>query len=115
MLLEGLPPGPQQVQVEAVVDGRNQQATAPFAVAPATREASRLQPSDHLLRLLTKSSGGATWQDEVPAKGIPLPRQNDADQADLDHTDLWTRPEVMLLLTLLLGLEWALRRRWGLA
>ncbi len=115
LALDDVPAGPQQVQVEAVVDGRNQQASAPFAVAPATREASRLQPSDHLLKLIAKSSGGQMWRDDVPGAGIPLPRQTDSDLTDLDHTDLWTRPEVMLWLTLLLGLEWALRRRWGLA
>ncbi len=115
LALPDMASGPHQVQVEAVVDGRNQQASAPFAVAPATREASRLQPSDQLLRLLAKSSGGLLWHDDAPASGIPLPRQSDADTADLEHTDLWTRPEVMIWLTLLLGLEWALRRRWGLA
>ncbi len=115
LALDAVSPGPHQVQVEAVVDGRNQQASAPFAVAPATREASRLQPSDHLLKLLTKSSGGQIWQDLAPGSGIPAPKQNDADLTDLDHTDVWTRPEVMLWLTILLGLEWALRRRWGLA
>ena len=115
LALPDVPPGPHQVQVEAVVDGRNQQAGAPFAVAPATREASRLQPSDALLWLLAKSSGGQFWHENVPATGIPLPRQADAELMDLDHSDLWTRPEVMVWLTLLLGLEWALRRRWGLA
>lgn len=115
LALENVPSGPHQVQVEAVVDGRNQQASAPFAVAPATREASRLQPSDHLLQLLAKSSGGLLWHGDAPAAGIPVPQQSDTDLTDLEHTDLWTRPVVLIWLTLLLGLEWALRRRWGLA
>ena len=115
LALDAVPPGPHQVQVEAVVDGRSQAASAPFAVAPATREASRLQPSDHLLGLLAQSSGGQLWHGDPPAAGIPVPQQGASDLTDLDHTDLWTRPEVMLWLTLLLGLEWALRRRWGLA
>jgi hypothetical protein len=115
LALEDVPPGPHQIQVEAVVDGRNQQAIAPFAVAPATREASRLQPSDHLLGLLAKSSGGQLWHDDAPAAGVPVAQQAEADLSDLDHTDLWTRPEVMVWLALLLGCEWFLRRRWGLA
>ena len=115
LVLPNLPPGPQQVQVEAVVDGRNQQASAPFAVAPATLEARRLQPSDALLKLLAKSSGGQLFHDQAPPGGIPLPQANQIDQADVEHTDLWTRPEVLVWLTLLLALEWALRRRWGMA
>ena len=115
LALPNVPPGPHLLQVEAVVDGRNQQASAPFAVSPATREGARLQPSDTLLRLLAKSSGGQVYREQPPASGIVLPAHLDDTDADLEHLDLWTRPEVLLWLTLLLAVEWALRRRWGLA
>lgn len=115
VVISGLAAGPHVLQIEAVVDGRNQQAAAPFAISTASPEASRLQPNDALLRLIAKSSAGQVFSNRPPASGVALSAMDDAVDADLEHVDLWTRPEVLLLLTALLALEWALRRRWGLA
>jgi hypothetical protein len=45
----------------------------------------------------------------------PLDADDPAAVADRQHTDLWSRPEVLLALLALLSAEWWLRRRWGLA
>lgn len=113
--ISDLTPGPHRLVVEALIGGRVEQATAPLVVLPPSGEASLIQPSDALLRSLAKASGGQVWQARAPAEGVPMGLRDGLDFADGVYTDLWSRPEVLLWLVALMGLEWALRRRWGLA
>ncbi len=113
--LPDLPPGAHLVTVEAPIGGRPQRATVPLVVRAAEREASQLQPSDDLLQKLAAASGGKVWRTLPKRSAIPLAQPDAADLADQVHTDLWARPDVLLWLVALLGLEWTLRRRWGLA
>ncbi len=118
LVISDLPPGAWLVVVEIDWHGRPQRAVVPVVVAQATAETAAVQPDDRLLQLLAKASGGAVWQGSAPANGVPVAPADPADplaRADLVHTDLWSRPEVLLLLLGLLGAEWILRRRWGLA
>lgn len=108
-------PGAWLAVIEATVDGRVQRATAPVVVAPLVGEWSQLQPDDRLLRLLAKASGGQVWRDTAPKGGVPVLARDLPELAEHVHTDLWSRPEVLIWLVLLLGAEWVLRRRWGLA
>lgn len=113
-----LQPGAWLISVQAEVAGRSHTAVLPVVVVPAGSETTQIQPTDRLLQLLARSSGGQVWPGRPPSRRVPL-RAVDADDpaavADRIHTDLWSRPEVLALLMLLLGCEWWLRRRWGLA
>lgn len=116
--IPSLPAGAWLVVVEADWQGRPQRAVAPVVVADAPVESAQIQPNDRLLQLLAKASGGTVWQNGAPAKGVPLAAPDRDDllaQSELVHTDVWSRPEVLLLLVALLSAEWILRRRWGLA
>ena len=118
LTLPDLPPGAWLISVQADVAGRPHTAVLPVVVTPAANESRQIQPTDRLLQLLARSSGGQVWPGRPPSRGVPL-RAIDADDpaavADRIHTDLWSRPEVLALLVLLLASEWWLRRRWGLA
>lgn len=118
LVLNGVAPGAWLVVVEIDWHGRPQRAVVPVVVAQAAAETASVQPDDRLLQLIAKASGGAVWQGSAPANGVPVAATDPSDplaRADLVHTDLWSRPEVLLLLLGLLGAEWVLRRRWGLA
>lgn len=107
-------PGAYLAVVEAMVDGRMQRATAPVVVAVQGGEWSQLQPDDRLLQLLAKASGGQVFG-KVPRGGLPVLERDLPELAEHVHTDLWSRPEVLAWLVLLMAGEWILRRRWGLA
>jgi hypothetical protein len=111
------PSGAYVVTVEAEIGGRKHRATLPWVVTTPVVEASQLQPSDRLLQLLARTSGGEVWSGAVPARGVPLAAVATLDDSvdDKVHRDIWSRPEVLLLLVGLLSAEWILRRRWGLA
>ena len=64
---------------------------------------------------IARRGSGQVWQARAPAEGVPMGLRDGLDFADGVYTDLWSRPEVLLWLVALMGLEWALRRRWGLA
>jgi len=115
VILADLAPGAHLVTVEAPIGGRPQRATVPLVVRAADREASQLQPSDDLLQKLATASGGRVWRSLPRRAAIPLAHPDTVDLADQLHTDLWARPQVLIWLVMLLGLEWTLRRRWGLA
>lgn len=113
-----LPAGSYLLVAEAEIDGRTHTASAPLVVAAAVPEASQLQPSDRLLQLIAKASGGVVFAGSPPPAGLPEPPPNLSDPlalSDKVHDDLWSRPEVLVWLVALLSVEWWLRRRWGLA
>ncbi|MBM4345743.1 MAG: hypothetical protein FJ100_20405 [Deltaproteobacteria bacterium] len=113
-----LPAGAWLIVVEVDWHGRPQRAVVPVVVARSTAEVAAIQPDDRLLHLVAKASGGTLWQGQPPASGVPVAAAAQGDplaRADLVHTELWSRPEVLLALIALLSVEWALRRRWGLA
>jgi uncharacterized membrane protein len=116
--LNDLAEGAWLITVQAEVLGRPHSAVLPIVIAPESREASQIQPTDRLLQLLARTTSAQVWPNRAPSKGVPL-RPLDADDpaavADRQHTDLWSRPEVLLALLALLSAEWWLRRRWGLA
>ena len=113
--LPELPAGAHLVTVEAPIAGHAQRASVPLWVRAADREVAQLQPSDDLLQKLAASSGGRVWRALPKRQAISLAQPDAADLADRVHSDLWSRPGVLLWLVSLLGLEWTLRRRWGLA
>ncbi len=118
LALPSLTPGAWLLVVEALWQGRPQRATATIVVTAAAAESAHIQPSDRLLQLLAKASGGTVWSNGAPVGPVPVIAHdpNDAvSRADTVHTEVWSRPEVLVWLLLLLCGEWILRRRWGLA
>lgn len=108
-------PGAYLLTLEGALDGRVLRATAPLVRLPPLLEMSQLQPDDRLLQQLAKASAGQVFGQILPKGGVPLPVSDPPELAEKVHLDLWSRPEVLIWLVLLLAFEWALRRRWGLA
>lgn len=78
------------------------------------REVRDLQPRVDLLQAIAEASGGTFTA--LPASRDALPALRPARVTDVDRREfvlLWNHPLVLMLLLLLLGTEWTLRRRWG--
>ncbi|MSQ81823.1 MAG: VWA domain-containing protein [Myxococcales bacterium] len=116
--LHGLKPGAWLIVVQVEWQGRPQRAVVPIVIAVPAVETAQIQPNDRLLHLIAKASAGTVWQGSGPANGIPLAPLDNIEslaRAELVHTELWSRPEALIGLLVILCLEWVLRRRWGLA
>lgn len=110
----GLDRGAYEIVATARIDGHDASSRAPLVVGPATRELLDLSADDRVLRALTEASGGELLQ-RAPSAPLPARSRVEAGVAIRVRTELWSRPELWLVLVGLLGLEWWLRRRWGLA
>ncbi len=104
------PPGPHLLEAHSEGGGHAQTA---WAVAEAAAEDADPRPDRASLQRIADASGGklvARASDLTPADLIG------AEMQDLERvrTALWGHPATVTGLLLLLGLEWTLRRRWGL-
>jgi len=71
------------------------------------------QQNRELLEKLASQTGGRYWKPEDVSK---LPEEVSLSEAGItvrETRDLWNLPAVFLLLMLLKGTEWLLRRKWG--
>jgi uncharacterized membrane protein len=114
--LESLPPGEYRLQGEAAHSGGTLgRASSSFRVDRAGLEYLDLNARADVMRALAVESGGHSYTiDELEELGEEIGR------ARLEFTrtvevDLWNHPAAFVLLLALLGLEWAWRRRLGMA
>ena len=101
--------------VEASIAGQPVRATAPLGVDASGRERASCIPDDRALAAVARAAGGKVWPWVPPRTGVPIATAELADGGERIHTDLWSHPAVLTVLVALLGAEWVLRRRWGLA
>lgn len=112
--LSGLEPGVYRALARATVGGREVEAADIFLVREATDELDRPAASETLLRNIAGVTGG-TFMSQPERLSADLafaePRIVRIDRrADVE---LWSRPGLLFLALLLLGLEWLLRQRSG--
>ncbi|MFN0129955.1 MAG: hypothetical protein ACKV19_25095 [Verrucomicrobiales bacterium] len=102
----------------AVIMAGGEEVSCRFAVFEELREATDLAPDPGYLRKLAESSGGRALELATLPDAVNALRQSAIAEAQtppmIRRTSLWDKPHVFYLLCALLGLEWTLRRRWGL-
>ncbi len=112
--LTGLTPGVYRVEASAEVAGKHAVAGDIFLVRDASAELDEPAGSASTLERIALGSGGRALGaiDSLPADlGFDEPRVVRVDRrADVE---LWSRPTLILLAFLLLGMEWLLRQRSG--
>lgn len=90
--------------------------SVPFTVLPPTTEKTERSADRDLLDELSEKTGGQSWElDQVEALLAAL--EPDLPPVELQEavwSPLWNRPLILAIIALLLGFEWASRRRFGL-
>jgi hypothetical protein len=118
-------PGGTPVRIEAVAwRGDREIGRGELWVLDGGRDTEMADPrrNDLALARLVRARGGrllasgdfddvARWLNATPRAGGVVTQRD----AALAERELWHTPAVFLALAVLLGVEWALRRRWGLA
>lgn len=111
-----LPEEPGRYQVRLPLD--DQVVQARFAVARQNREITEVSPDHAYLQKLADLSGGALLDpDGLKAAREQLARAAAAESEApplVERESLWDRGTVFYLFFAVLGLEWFLRRRWGM-
>lgn len=109
-----LEPGIYRVKASAQVGDKPVQASDIFLVRDATTELDQPAADEQLLRSIAAATKGTylATADSLPADlAFAEPRIVRVDQrADVE---LWSRPSVLILALIFLGLEWILRQRSG--
>ncbi|MFV1996283.1 MAG: hypothetical protein ACC661_12675, partial [Verrucomicrobiales bacterium] len=91
------------------------EAESGWTLEMAAREFRELDPDRNLLEELARLSGGEVVSaDDLPALVKSLPERG-APLMETRSRPLWHTPWIFLAALLFFGVEWALRRRWGLA
>jgi len=108
--------GLHQVQVRAEGGGESSaSARAFFRVIEPVEEFFGAERRDGLLDQLARETGGRTY---TPAQVLDVVRDltySPSWSTTVRRLDLWDAPLVLILLLTMLGVEWTLRRRRGLA
>lgn len=97
----------------AVVAGRIDRGSAIFVATSRKDELSRVVGDGRLLRLLAEASGGTVSTLDVDDPQVSVRPARVERVLDRRHEDLWASPWALMVLVLISGLEWALRRRFG--
>lgn len=97
-------------------EGEAFEAQASFDIRRTDLEADDPAPGHERWRELVMSGGGGEWGiDEARAFAESIEREASLRRDDPVFEPMWNRPAVYALIVLLLGAEWWLRRRNGLA
>ncbi len=113
-VVDGLGPGVYRVRARASVGGRPVEAHDIFLVREATAELDRPAADDRTLKAIAETTGGRHL-----GKVSELPRELPFDEPRVVRVDrrtdveLWSRPGLLVMALLFLGLEWLLRQRSG--
>jgi uncharacterized membrane protein len=84
-------------------------------VTESTAESFGAERRDGLLQQLADETGGRRYTPERALDVARDLRYSTSGATEVRRLDLWDAPLVLVLLLGLLGAEWVLRRRWGLA
>lgn len=106
-------PGRYEAKV-TLPDGRPR--TARFMVYQENREQTEVSTDRAYLKKLCDASGGQVIEPDQFVKFIDTLKAGlQSDERRFKQMPLWDDPRILLLIVTLLGLEWYLRRRWGLS
>jgi uncharacterized membrane protein len=107
--------GVHELRVRAALGKDSVTASQYLRVADPSAELFSAERRDLLLEQLARETGGRVY---TPARAVEVARDlvySTAGTTSVERRDLWDAPVVLLALLGLLGGEWVLRRRWGLA
>jgi uncharacterized membrane protein len=117
MVLPPLAPGAYKVTATARRPDGSQvgEAEDAFVVAPASRELIEAAPRPELLQAIAAASKGRVIDKGDALAGLPWRDPERVEVGQRTSKPLWDNWKVLLLLCLVVGAEWTLRRRWGYA
>jgi hypothetical protein len=109
--LGGLGAGAYRLVAQATIDGRPLGDEQTFVVRPEGRELEDVVSRDGVLREIAELSGGTFSAGSLGSPAVRKARE--VRVGSLRTIELWSNPLLLMLAVLLLGSEWALRRRAG--
>jgi len=117
VVLPPLPPGAYKAQVTAKrPDGTAVgEAEDAFVVAPASREQIEAAPRPDILQAVASATKGKMVDPADPLASLPWRDPERVEVGQRTSKPLWDNWKVLVLLCLVVGAEWTLRRRWGYA
>jgi hypothetical protein len=117
IVLPPLPPGAYKAVATAKrADGTLiGEAEDAFVVAPASRELIEAAPRPDLLQAVASATKGRTLESGDALATLPWRDPERIEVGQRTSKPLWDSWKVLLLLCLVVGAEWTLRRRWGYA
>ncbi len=117
IVLPPLPPGAYKAvatakRADGTVIGEAEDA---FVVAPASRELIEAAPRPDILQAVASATKGRTLESGDALATLPWRDPERIEVGQRTSRPLWDSWKVLLLLCLVVGAEWTLRRRWGYA
>ena len=117
VVLKPLPPGAYKAQATArradgTVVGEAEDA---FVVAAASREQIEAAPRPDILQAVASATKGRMVDPADQLSGLPWRDPERVEVGQRSSKPLWDNWKVLVLLCLVVGAEWTLRRRWGYA
>jgi uncharacterized membrane protein len=109
--LTGLRPAAYRLVARATVDGRPLSEEETFVVRPEGRELEDVVSRAGVLKEIAEVTGGQFETDRLGSP--PVRKAREVRVGSLRTIELWSSPLLLALAVLLLGAEWALRRRAG--
>jgi hypothetical protein len=89
-------------------------ADAPFLSGAFDRELADPRLDARTLSLLAESSGGTYLTADHAAEAARFLRSRSGVATPDEWTEIWHSPWMLGLIVAVLGVEWTLRRQWGL-
>jgi uncharacterized membrane protein len=117
VVLPALPPGAYKATVTAKrADGTAiGEAEDAFVVAPASREMIEAAPRPDILQAIAAATKGKVVDASDALATLPWRDPERIEVGQRTSKPLWDNWKVLVLLCLVVGTEWTLRRRWGYA
>ena len=117
VVLPPLPPGAYKATVTAKrADGASVgEAEDAFVVAPASRELIEAAPRPEILRAIAETTKGRVVDAGDSLAALPWRDPERVEVGQRTSKPLWDNWKVLVVLCLVVGTEWTLRRRWGYA
>ena len=117
VVLPQLPPGAYKTTVTARRPDGTQvgEAEDAFVVAPSSREMIEAAPRPDLLHAIAAETKGRVIETGDALTSLPFRDPERVEVGQRTSRPLWDNWKVLLLLCLVVGMEWTLRRRWGYA
>jgi uncharacterized membrane protein len=109
--LTALPPAAYRLLGRATVDGRVLSDEQTFVVRPEGRELEDVVSRDGVLREIAAATGGLYTNGQLGSPAVRKARE--VRVGSLRTIELWSSPFLLFVAVVLLGTEWALRRRAG--